>query len=78
MSIENSIWSAPCIHGELLKRGFEVAQSKVAKSMVKRKRPLSQGWRTSLWNYAPDMAAMDMFVVSTIRFNLFYALVIAG
>jgi hypothetical protein len=27
MSIENPLWGAPRIHGELLKLGFEVAQS---------------------------------------------------
>ncbi len=35
----------PRIHGELLKLGFEVAQSSVAKYMVKRCGPPSQGWR---------------------------------
>ena len=30
MSIENPLWGAPRIHGELLKLGFEVAQSSVA------------------------------------------------
>src|SRR5258708_39258542 len=37
MSTENSFWGAPRIHGELLKLGFEVAQSSVAKFMVKRR-----------------------------------------
>jgi hypothetical protein len=36
MSIENPLWRAPHIHGELLRLGFEVAQSSVAKYMVKR------------------------------------------
>jgi len=31
MSINNPLWGAPRIHGELLKLGFEVAQSTVAK-----------------------------------------------
>jgi hypothetical protein len=31
MSLENSLWGAPRIHGELLKLGLEVAQSSVAK-----------------------------------------------
>jgi hypothetical protein len=44
MSIENPLWGAPRIHGELLKLGFEVAQSSVAKYMVKRCGPPSQGW----------------------------------
>lgn len=46
MSIENPLWGAPRIHGELLKLGFEVAQSTVAKYMAKRYGPPSQGWRT--------------------------------
>ena len=72
MSIENPLWGAPRIHGELLKLGFEVAQSSVAKYMVKRRGPPSQGWRTFLQNHAPDIAAMDL----TISFNLLYAFVI--
>jgi hypothetical protein len=76
MSVENPLWGAPRIHGELLKLGFEVAQSSVAKYMVKRRGPPSQGWRTFLHNHAPDIAAMDLFVVPTIGFDLFYAFVI--
>jgi hypothetical protein len=66
----------PRIHDELLKLGFEVAQSSVAKYMVKRRVPASQGWRTFLCNHAPDVAAMDLFVVPTIGFYLFCAFVI--
>jgi hypothetical protein len=76
MSIENSLWGAPRIHGELLKLGFELAQSSVAKYTVKRRGPPSQRWRTFLRNHAPDIAAMDLFVVPTIGFDLLYAFVI--
>src|SRR5712675_316207 len=76
MSAENPLWGAPRIHGELLKLGFEVAQSSVAKYMVKRCGPPSQGWRTFLRNHAPDIGAMDLFVVPTIGFDLLYVLVI--
>ena len=76
MSIENPLWGAPRIHGELLKLGIEVAQSSVAKYMIKRRGPPSQGWRTFLRNHAPDIAAMDLFVVPTIGFDLLYAFVI--
>src|ERR1700722_2242184 len=48
MSMENLLWGAPRIHGELLKLGFSVAQSTVATYMVKRRGPPSQGWRTFL------------------------------
>src|SRR5947208_8747508 len=76
MSVDNPLWGAPRIHGELLKLGFEVAQSSVAKYMVKRCGPPSQDWCTFLRNHAPDIAAMDLFVVPTIGFDLLYALVI--
>src|ERR1700744_1592632 len=76
MSVETPLWGAPRIHGELLKLGFGIAQSSVAKYMVKRRVPPSQGWRTFLHNHAPDIAAMDLFVVPTIGFDLLYAFVI--
>src|SRR5476651_2475233 len=76
MSIENPLWGALRIHGELLKLGFELAQSSVAEYMVKRRGAPSQGWRTFLCNHAPDIAAMDLFVVHTIGFGLLYAFVI--
>ena len=74
--MDNPLWGAPPIHGELLKLGFEVAQSSVAKYMAKRRGPPSQGWLTFLRNHAPDIAAMDVFVVPTIGFDLLYAFVI--
>jgi hypothetical protein len=74
--MENPLWGAPRIHGELFKLGFDVAQSSVAKYMVKRRGPPSQGWRTFLRNHAPDIAAMNLFVVPTIGFDLLYAFVI--
>jgi hypothetical protein len=76
MSTENLLWGAPRIHGELLKLGFSVAQSSVAKYMVKRHGPPSQEWRTFLRNHAPDIVAMDLFVVPTIGFKLLYGFVI--
>jgi transposase InsO family protein len=76
MSTENLLWGAPRIHGELLKLGFEVAQSSVAKYMVKRRGPPSQGWRTFLRNHALEVAAMDLFVVQTISFRMLYGFVI--
>ena len=76
MSVENTLWGAPRIHGELLKLGFDVAQSSVAKYMVKRRGPPSQEWRTFLRNHAPDITAMDLFIAPTIGFDLLYAFVI--
>jgi hypothetical protein len=43
MSLENPLWGAPRIHGELLKLGIEVGQTTVAKYMAKGRRLPSQG-----------------------------------
>jgi hypothetical protein len=76
MSIANPLWGAPRIHGELLKLGIDVGQTSVAKYMVKRREPPSQGWKTFLRNHADGIAAMDLFVVPTISFRLLYGLLI--
>jgi hypothetical protein len=47
MSRANWLWGAPRIHGELLKLGIEIAQSTVAKYMVKRPDNLVRGGRPS-------------------------------
>jgi hypothetical protein len=76
ISRENPLWGAPRIHGELLKLGIEIAQSTVAKYMVRRRGPPSQGWKTFIRNHGPDIAAIDLFVVRTIGFKLLYGLAI--
>jgi transposase InsO family protein len=76
MNRENPLWGAPRIHGELLKVGLQVAQSTVAKYMIRRLGPPSQGWHTFLRNHAPDIVAMDIFVVPTIGFKILYGIVI--
>jgi len=76
MSRANALWGAPRIHGELLKLGFEIAQSTVARYMCRHSRPPSQGWRTFLSNHADGIAAIDLFVLPTIAFQILYCLVI--
>jgi transposase InsO family protein len=76
MSRANSLWGAPRIHGELLKLGIEIAESTVAKYMIKRPRRPGQSWRTFLRNHADGIAAVDFFIVPTIGFKLLYYLVL--
>jgi len=76
MSVDNMLWGAPRIHGELLKLGFAVAQSTVAKYMAKKSGPSGQSWCTFVRNHATHIAAMDLFVVPTIGFIQLYVLVI--
>ena len=78
VSLANPLWGAPRIHGELLKVGIDVAQSTVAKYMVKGRRPPSQSWKTFLKNHAVGIASVDFFLAPAAAFRLLYALVILG
>ena len=78
MSQENRLWGAPRIHGELLKLGFEVAESTVSKYMAKRRGPPSQGWRTFLRNHADVIAAIDLCLVPTVKFECLFAFLVVG
>ena len=44
--------------------------------MARKRGPPRQGWGTFLRNHAPEIAAMDLFVVPTLGFDLLYAFVI--
>ena len=69
-------WGAPRIHGELLKLGIDIAQSTIAKYMFRRCGSPSPGWRAFLRNHTAHIAAIDLFVVPTVGFQLLYGLVI--
>jgi hypothetical protein len=56
MCKENPLWGAPRIHGELLKLGFNVAQSTVSKYMLKHPGLPRQSWKTFLRNHANGIA----------------------
>ena len=78
MSLENPLWGATKIHGELLKLGIEVAQSTVSIYMVPRSdRPL-QTWRIFLSNHMEGIASIDLFVVPTIAFQRLFAFLVLG
>jgi transposase InsO family protein len=76
MSLANRLWGGPCIHGELLKLGIEIAQSTVTRYMAKRGGGSSQTWKTFLHNHAAVIAAMDFLVVPTVGFKLLFVLVV--
>jgi transposase InsO family protein len=78
MSLENPLWGATKMHGELLKLGIRVAQSTVSIYMVPRRgRPL-QTWKTFIHNHAEGIASIDLFVVPTIAFQQLFACLVLG
>jgi len=76
MSRENPIWGAPRILSELRLLGYDVAESTVAKYMVRQRKPPSQTWRTFLDNHASEIAACDFFAVPTATFRVLYCFVV--
>ena len=78
MSMANPLWGAPRIHGELLKLGTEVSQATLGRYLPWRPKVPSPTWRTFLQNHMTDIVAVDMFVVATATFRLFYALILLG
>jgi putative transposase len=76
MSIANPLWGAPRIHGELLKLGIDIAQSTVAKYMVRKPKPPSQTWKTFLTNHLKDTVSTDFFVVPTVSFRLLFVFLV--
>ena len=76
MSRENPTWGAPRILSELLLLGYSVAESTVAKYMVRPPKPPSQTWRSFLKNHAEQIAAIDFFTVPTISFRVLYVFLV--
>lgn len=56
--------------------GYDVAESTVAKYMVKRGRPPSPSWKAFLKNHSKEIVACDFFTVPTATFRVLYGFVI--
>jgi transposase InsO family protein len=76
MTLENPLWGAPRVHGELLKRLRSI-------SVHRREAHAETAWQTTgpelvdlFRNHAPEIAAMDLFVVPTLAFRLLYGFII--
>jgi putative transposase len=75
MSSANPLWSAPRIHGELLKLGIQISQATEAKYMVRQRKPPAQTWRTFLENHVQQIVAIDFLIVRTLNFRLLFVFV---
>ncbi|MCP4290854.1 MAG: transposase [bacterium] len=76
MSSENRLWGAPRIHGELLKLGYDICETTIAKYMVRNPGPSAQTWRTFIRNHMSDMVAVDFLTVHTATFRTLFVFVI--
>lgn len=78
LAMENPLWGAPRIHGELRMLGVKVSQATVARLVRRRPSPGAkrQSWRAFLHNHREHIAGMDFFTVPTATFRQLYGLVI--
>ncbi len=76
LSRENPLWGAPHIHGELLKLGIDVGESRSASIWSAAEnhlhKPGERSWRTTL----QSLASVDFFIVPTIRFQILYVFLV--
>jgi putative transposase len=75
LSKENPNWGIPRIKSELALLGYDVAESTVAKYMVRHPKPPSQTWRTFLKNHAANIVACDFFTTYSVTFRVYYVFV---
>jgi hypothetical protein len=54
--------------------GIQIAQTTVARYMIRHRKPPSQTWRTFLDNHAKDLVSIDFFTVPTATFRILYVL----
>ena len=76
MSSANPTWGSPRIVGELAKIGIDIAKSTVEKYMVRRRMAPSPTWKAFLENHVQGIAAIDFFVVPTVRFAVLYVFIV--
>ena len=78
MSRENPLWGAPRIQAELKLLGHQLAESSVAKYMIRQgsHRPPSPSWKTFLNTHASEIAACDFFTIPTVTFRVLYCFVV--
>jgi hypothetical protein len=69
MSLENPLWGAPRIHGELLKLGYDICETTIAKSMARRPGRPTRNWQTFIRNHLAEIVAVEFFTVPTVTFK---------
>src|ERR1019366_2332332 len=76
MARANSLWRAPRIHGELLKRGIKISERTVSRILRTVKRLPSQSWKTFLQNHLGEIVAIDFFTVPTVRMRVLFMFIV--
>ena len=77
MSQENVTWGAPRIQSEMATLGHDIAETTVAKCMVRHRNPeAGQRWSAFLRNHMSATIACDFLTVPTVTFKNLFAFVV--
>ncbi|MDP9313216.1 MAG: integrase core domain-containing protein [Chloroflexota bacterium] len=78
MAVNNRLWGAERIRGELLKLGIKVAKRTVQRYMCQARppRPRGHSWATFIQNHASDIWACDFLQVHDVFFRPLFAFII--
>jgi transposase InsO family protein len=77
MALDNRLWGAERIHGELIKLGFTVATSTIQRYVSRfRSEPRGQGWSTFLRNQAAAIWSCDLLEVRDLCMRAHYVFVV--
>ena len=76
LSRANPLWGAPRIHGELLKLGIDLAQTTVAKYMIRHRKPSSPSWRAFLDKHFKSLVSIDFFTVPSVKFRILFVFLV--
>jgi putative transposase len=76
MAVENPLWRAPRIHGELQKLGIAISERTVSRILRRVPRPPSQSWKTFLTNHIGHIVSVDFFTVPTITLKVLFVFVV--
>jgi hypothetical protein len=76
MAVENPLWRAPRIHGELKMLGIAVSERTVSRILRTVPQPPSQSCKTFLNDHVGEILSVDFFTVPTITLQVLYVFVV--
>jgi putative transposase len=76
MALDNTLWRAPRIHGELQMLGIAVSERPVSRILRTLPRGPSQSWKTFLSNHIGQIVSVDFFAVPTITLRVLFVFVV--
>ena len=76
LALENPLWRAPRIQGELKMLGIEVSERTVSRVLRTPPRRPSQSWKTFLNNHIGQIVSVDFFTVPTITLKVLFVFVV--